>query len=172
MREEGDRSAVACVTRITALNISFISGPSNYRIPRTCGARKGRLRSRLHTRVLHPAVVAAAITRGVAPSVVNETHPRSCFFPFLFSFFVLFRFTSVFGLRVFLRSFFLFYQDFLSIGETILIFYTSTEIAACLFVDRVSREMNLRDSEEIAAAARGRSSAAFRSGVRLWVVFG
>jgi len=65
MREEGDRSAVACTARITALNISFISGPSNYRIPRTCGARKGRPRSRLRTRAyrtLHPAVVAAAIT--------------------------------------------------------------------------------------------------------------
>lgn len=96
MREEGDRSAVACTARITTLNISFISGPSNYRIPRTCGARKGRPRSRLRTRALHPAVVAAAITRGAAPSAVNETHPRSCAFFHLFPFFALFLFLFLF----------------------------------------------------------------------------
>lgn len=88
-REEGaDRSAVACATRITALNISFISGPSNYRIPRTCGAR-GDVRdlalTLAHTRCMHPAVVAAAITRGAALDAVNETRPR---YPLIFPLFL------------------------------------------------------------------------------------
>lgn len=85
MHEEGDRSAVACAARITALNISFISGPSNYRIPRTYGARKRRSAIVLtyihaHTTRSIPRSLqaAAAITRGAASSAVNETHPRSC----------------------------------------------------------------------------------------------
>lgn len=55
---EGDRSAVACATRITPLNISFISGPSNYRIPRTCGGteqRRRRPRSRAYVHALRRA---------------------------------------------------------------------------------------------------------------------
>jgi len=91
--EEGDRSAVACATRITALNISFISGPEQ--LPYSTNMRSEHcrdVRDRAYVHASHPAVVAAAITGDAAIRMVNETRPHPPLAFLLFVFFTSFRF--------------------------------------------------------------------------------
>lgn len=83
MREEGDRSAVACATRITPLNISFISGPEQLPYSTNMRSARGTLAIALTYHALHPAVVAQPLLRETRRSgVVNET-PLSFFLPSL-----------------------------------------------------------------------------------------
>lgn len=83
MREEGDRSAVACATRITPLNISFISGLEQLPYSTNMRSARGTLAIALTYHALHPAVVAQPLLRETRRSgVVNET-PLSFFLPSL-----------------------------------------------------------------------------------------
>jgi len=65
MRAKETGLPVACATRITLLNISFISGPSNYRIPRTCGARRD----------VRAIALALVVARGRLQLQLREARP-------------------------------------------------------------------------------------------------
>lgn len=98
MREEGDRSAVACAIRITALNISFISGPEQ--LPYSTNVRSAQRpssRSRLRTRVAPRGRLQPLLRETRQSGVVNETRPHSPLPFLLFVFFTSFRFTFPFS---------------------------------------------------------------------------
>lgn len=146
----GRRPVCRCVCGLHYGAEYFIHKPSNYRIPRTCGARKGRPRSRLRTRAYHTRSTPRSLQlqlREAQPSVVNETHPRS--YVFFHSASSLRPFASVFLCPSCLPP----HRSSLSTNGPILTFCTPTEMAIRLPTERVSRETNSRD----AARQRGRS---------------
>lgn len=146
--EEGDRSAVACATRITALNISFISGPEQ--LPYSTNMRSAcrDVRDRAYVHASHPAVVAAAITGDTAirrgewnASALPPRLPSLCFLHLLpfcrpsHSFFFSLPSFSPFLISLFAHRF----------SAARLTFCVPTEMTAKGEhpADRVSREINL-----------------------------
>lgn len=147
--KEGDRSAVACATRITALNISFISGPEQ--LPYSTNMRSEHCRDardRAYVHASHPAVVAAAITGDAAIRMVNETRPHPPLAFLLFVFFTSFRFAFPLARFLFLpyRSPFLISLCArFSAGRLTFCVPTKMTARGEHPADRVSREINLRD---------------------------
>lgn len=95
MREEGDRSAVACATRITPLNISFISGPEQLPYSTNMRSARGTFAIALTLpRVAPRGRCTAAITRDAAIRCGEWNAVRTLLFPSSsFVFFTSFRFT-------------------------------------------------------------------------------
>lgn len=141
--EEGDRSAVACATRITALNISFISGPEQ--LPYSTNMRSACRDVRDRAYASHSPRSLQPLLREIRQSaVVNETRLRASPPPSpSFSLFSSSSFRFAFPpLTALLFLFSLFAHRFSAARST---FCVPTEMTARGEhpADRVSREINL-----------------------------